>query len=220
MPFRQQVDYCGSEVLWDYNYVLQDDETESAWVFSPVCLYSSGIISCCCISRHTSVFSKFRSFVGSVIKSCRAIENFLFPGNFFFFSRTACSTFQSVRSSAAILGGVPFYVLDTFHSDVSRISPASMGTAISWFWLVDADDGPSVWWIDYSLFIASCSIVLPCVVVRFFVGLPGSGCSLVAGVFLLWLFFRYVRILVRGNVFIFPYHTVNSGFCYFSPLVD
>ena len=51
--------------------------------------YSSGIISCCCLSRHTRVFSKFGSFVVSFMSSCRSVEKF------FSVSRTACSRFQS-----------------------------------------------------------------------------------------------------------------------------
>ena len=51
--------------------------------------YSSGIILCCCRSRHTRVFSKLGSFVVSVISSCRSVEKF------FSVSLTACSRFQS-----------------------------------------------------------------------------------------------------------------------------
>ena len=51
--------------------------------------YSSGIISCCCFSRHTRVFSKFGSFVVSFMSSCRSVEKF------FSVLRTACSRFQS-----------------------------------------------------------------------------------------------------------------------------
>ena len=65
--------------------------------------YSSGISSCCCLSRHTSVFSRLASFVGSVISNCRSVETF------FSVSRTACSKFQSFCSSAAIFGACPFF---------------------------------------------------------------------------------------------------------------
>ena len=51
--------------------------------------YSSGIISCYCLSRHTRVFSKLGSFVVSFISSCKSVEKF------FCVSRTACSRFQS-----------------------------------------------------------------------------------------------------------------------------
>ena len=39
--------------------------------------YSSGIISCCCRSRHTSVLSKLGPFVVSVISSCRSVAKFI-----------------------------------------------------------------------------------------------------------------------------------------------
>ena len=39
--------------------------------------YSSGISSCCCLSRHTSVFSRLASFVVSVMSNCKSVEVFL-----------------------------------------------------------------------------------------------------------------------------------------------
>ena len=85
--------------------------------------YSSGIISCCCLSRHTRVFSKFGSFVVSFKSSCRSLEKF------FSVSRTACSRFQSFFSSAAIRGACPS--LRIGHSlprrNVPNLSPVPLG---------------------------------------------------------------------------------------------
>ena len=50
--------------------------------------YFSGIKSCCCRSRQTSVFSRLGSIVVSVISSCRSVEKF------FSVSLTACSKSQ------------------------------------------------------------------------------------------------------------------------------
>ena len=65
--------------------------------------YSSGIISCCCLSMHTRVFSRLGSFVVSFTSNCRSVEKF------FSVSRTACSKFQSFCSSAAIRGACPIF---------------------------------------------------------------------------------------------------------------
>ena len=113
--------------------------------------YSSGI-SCCCLSRHTRVFSKMGSFVVSFISSCKSVEKF------FSVSRTACSRFQSFSYSAAIRGACPIFTYSTLFTPTYRaqfiagtsrtdgswsvsesISPSSIG--------IGAGDGPglSVW---------------------------------------------------------------------------
>ena len=63
--------------------------------------YSSGIISCCCLSRRTRVFSKLGSFVVSFISSCKSVEKF------FSVSRTACSRLQSFFLRQQFVARVP-----------------------------------------------------------------------------------------------------------------
>ena len=75
--------------------------------------YSSGIISCCCLSIHTRVFSKLGSFMVSFMSSCKSVEKI------FSVSRTACSRFQSFFSSAAILGVSHLHISDALYSNVS-----------------------------------------------------------------------------------------------------
>ena len=76
--------------------------------------YSSGIISCCCLSRHFRVFSKFGSFVTSVISSCGSVEKF------FSVSHIACTRFQSFFSSAAIRGACLIFTYCTLFTSTYR----------------------------------------------------------------------------------------------------
>ena len=120
--------------------------------------YSSGISSCSCRSKLTSIFSSVGSLVVSVNSSCRSVEKF------FSVSRTVCSRSQLFSSSAATLGACPNFTYCTlftptyraqFHTGTSRmdgswsvsdsISPSSMGIWANWCCVsVVADDGPSL----------------------------------------------------------------------------
>ena len=120
--------------------------------------YSSGINSCCCRSKLTSVFSSVVSLVVSVISNCRSVEKF------FSVSRTVCSRSQVFSSSAATLGACPIFTYCTlftptyraqFHAGNSRmdgswtvsdsISPSSMGILANWCCVsVVVDDGPGL----------------------------------------------------------------------------
>ena len=86
--------------------------------------YSSGISSCCCRSKLTSVFSNVGSLVVSFITSCRSVEKF------FSVSRTVCSRSQLFSSNAASLRACPIFTYCTlftptyraqFHAGTSRM---------------------------------------------------------------------------------------------------
>ena len=74
--------------------------------------FSACIISCCCRSRHTTVFSKFGQLVVFVIINCRSVEKFLqvYP--------TACSKSQLLSSKYSWCMS-HFDVLDAFQSEIS-----------------------------------------------------------------------------------------------------
>ena len=119
--------------------------------------YSSGISSCCCRSKLTSVFSSVGSLVVSVISSCRSVEKF------FSVSRTVFSRSQLFSSNAATLGACPIFTYCTlftptyrahFHVGTYRMdgswsvsdsfSPSSVGIWANWCCVsVVADDGCS-----------------------------------------------------------------------------
>ena len=101
--------------------------------------YSSGISSCCCRSKLTSVFSNVGSLMVSVISSCRSVEKF------FSVSRTVCSRSQLFSSSAATLGACPIFTYCTlftptyraqFHAGTSRMDGSwSVSDSISPSWV-------------------------------------------------------------------------------------
>ena len=102
--------------------------------------YSSGMLSCCCRSRHTSVLSRLGSLVVSVINNCRSVANC------FSVSLTAFPKSQLFCSTASTLGACPIFIYWTLFtptylaqliagtsstdgscSDPDPISPSSIG---------------------------------------------------------------------------------------------
>ena len=102
--------------------------------------YSSGMLSCCCRSRHTNVLGRLGSLVVSVINNCRSVANC------FSVSLTAFPRSQLFCSIASTLGACPIFIwwtrftptylaqliartssIDGSCSDPDPISPSSIG---------------------------------------------------------------------------------------------
>ena len=72
------------------------------------------MLSCCCLSRQTSVVKRRGSFVVSVNKSCTSVEKFV-SVSLYAFPRS-----QLFDSSALTQGAWPIFVLDAFDAHVLR----------------------------------------------------------------------------------------------------
>ena len=102
--------------------------------------YSSGMLSCCCRSRHTNVLRRLGLLVVSVINNCRSVANC------FSVSLTAFPRSQLFCSTASTLSACPIFIYWTLFtptylaqliagtsstdgscSDLNPISPSSIG---------------------------------------------------------------------------------------------